>query len=156
MFFPLPIYSSHWAHITGHLLCARHSRAVDEGFQTGTGLKLEPPTFFFFSWRRLSPKAVGKMESVWFYSIWSWHYHLWTFRFDFDLWWLARGICPYYCGHPPPLFYNLYCLGLRLMDICKQHVSVHIQHLYRNCNLLCNKAYFLVFTDFSWNTNSND
>lgn len=43
------------------------------------------------------------------------------------------------------------------MDICHQHVSVHIQHLYWNCNLFCNKAYFLVFTDFfSLNTNSNN
>lgn len=42
------------------------------------------------------------------------------------------------------------------MDVCNQHVPVHMQHLYWNNSLFCNKTYFLVFTDFfSLNTNSS-
>ena len=43
------------------------------------------------------------------------------------------------------------------MDICNQHISLHIQHFYWNFSLFCNKVYFLVFTDFfSLNTNSSN
>lgn len=47
-------YGFHLTQITGRLLYARH-RAIEEGFPTGIGLKMEPVVF---------PKAVLKIESV--------------------------------------------------------------------------------------------
>lgn len=61
---------------------------------------------------------------------------LWTFRFDYDLWCLARSTLLAACGHPPLLFCDIYDLGLELMDNCNQHVRAHIQHLYWNCKKL--------------------
>lgn len=55
-----PHYRIRLAHVTGHLLCRRH-RAVDGGFPTGIGLKMEPVLFFL---EKTVAQAVLKIESA--------------------------------------------------------------------------------------------